>query len=177
MRPTEVLRQEHRFIEHTLGFLVRTLSRNGNGRDIDGESGQRIVCFLRNYLESFHQRKEEDHFLPRLAFHGVRPNTGIVGVLLYEHGRARVCLNRLYSAVLDDSSCADLPDRVKAYVRFMIRHMRMEEEILFWMADEILTPDEQEIVEDGFDVIDMRSKDLLREVPLPRRTLPFAAAH
>ncbi len=153
MNPTEILKHEHKIVLLVLNgaeSIAQTLNDGGNA---DIVTVNKMVDFFRNFTDRCHHSKEEKQLFPRLEQRGVTNQGGPIGVMLQEHelGRARVRAIADASVKIeagDKSGSAILAENLSAYVELLRAHINKEDNVLFAMADRVLTDaDKQELFE------------------------------
>jgi hemerythrin-like domain-containing protein len=143
MRPTEILSSEHRVIEQVLD-CVEALAR-GAQRELtfDARDALQAVEFLRKFADVCHHGKEEKHLFARLAERGFSANAGPVAVMLHEHEQGRALIRGMHAAA-EGGDAAAYATAALSYVALLRAHIQKEDSILFRMADQILSPEDQE---------------------------------
>ena len=144
-KATDVLKHEHRIIEKVLGAVEKLANSRGA---IPVEQWEKALDFIRNFADKCHHLKEEGLLFPALEEHGIPREGGPIGVMLMEHeeGRGYVrAMAEALSAAKQQPAAArpKLVGNAMAYVRLLKEHILKEDEILFNMADDVLTPEEQ----------------------------------
>lgn len=149
MKPTEVLKNEHRVIEQVLDCLEAMARQAENQGKLDGPAARKALDFFRNFADRYHHGKEEQHLFPAMEAKGFARDQGPTGVMLHEHELGRHLLGELASAV--DGAEAGRPEAIQRFVTHVIgyisllrEHIWKEDNRLFVMADRVLSPDEQE---------------------------------
>jgi len=148
-RPTEVLKHEHRLIERLLGVLEGVAARLERGEEISPEFLKQALEFIRTFADRCHHGKEEGSLFPLLEGHGVAREDGPLGVLLQEHERGREFVRALTEGVAgyeegDVKAKEDIIANARGYIRLLREHIRKEDEVLFPMADHLLSQGEQQ---------------------------------
>ncbi len=147
-KATEALKQDHRVIEKVLGAL-EWLNEHSGVHSM--ETWKKTVDFIRNFADRCHHLKEEKLFFPALEERGIPNEGGPIGMMLMEHEEGRGYV-RAMAAALDgwekgqEASQAVVIENARAYVRLLREHIQKENEILFHMADEVLTQGDQELL-------------------------------
>lgn len=143
---TDVLRQEHQTIKGALGFAEKIAAKMNRDEVTPSEGVQRLMEFIRLFVEPCHHSKEEKILFPLLEKKGIPVNGGPLGVMLMEHERARVLIEEMSAAAGNGLA----PDSAKRwmgaawdYSDLMFDHFYKEEEMLFKMADRVLNEEEQ----------------------------------
>lgn len=144
-RATDALKHDHRVIEKVLAVLER-LIENPAGTSI--ETWGKAVDFIRNFADKCHHLKEEKIFFPALEERGIPREGGPIGMMLMEHEEGRGYVKMMAAALAlakEDPEAAKttLVENATAYLRLLRQHISKEEEVLFEMADETLTAEEQ----------------------------------
>ncbi len=147
-KATEALKQDHRVIEKVLGAL-EWLQEHSGVHSL--ETWKNAVDFIRNFADRCHHLKEEKLFFPALEERGIPNEGGPIGMMLMEHEEGRGYV-RAMAGALDgwekgqEASQAVVIENARAYVRLLREHIQKEDEILFHMADEVLTQGDQELL-------------------------------
>lgn len=146
MTATEALRGDHEIIERVLRVMERSALRLESGRPLSPEVLSSAVDFLRNFGDQCHHAKEERQLFPRMIERGIGREAGPIGVMLHEHDLGRTYLQRLEQA-LDDGDDESTIEALHCYVGLLRTHLMKENEILFPLADGLLTgSDHDELV-------------------------------
>ncbi len=151
MRSTDVLREEHRQIKRMLRLLNCAADQVRAGGAVPVKLLAKGVAFLREYTDKSHHGKEEDLLFPRLMEKGL-PEGGPVTVMLTEHVSGREYVSQIDSALsavtgkdgeaLDSKVREDLASAVENYTSLLARHIQKENMILFNLADQMLSGEE-----------------------------------
>jgi hemerythrin-like domain-containing protein len=83
-RPTEMLEEEHHFIQKVVGAMAAVSERLEVGQEVDAETLQNIVEFMRTFADKCHHGKEETHLFPLLESRGVPVRGCPLAVLIQE---------------------------------------------------------------------------------------------
>ena len=153
MNPTEELMKEHRVIERMLVVVSKAADRLNAGQKVDRDVFVGAADFLKNFADRCHHGKEEKLLFVKMVERGVSGEVGPIAVMLREHedGRAHVRkIAELSSKEVDDRSRSELVNHVKAYANLLGQHIQKEDKILYPMADQLLTSDDQDELEKGF---------------------------
>ena len=146
MSPTEELRHEHQIILLVLqGAEKQAVLPEGPERGILNEM---IELFV-NFVDRCHHTKEERYLFPKMEEHGIPHENGPIGVMLHEHDQGR----RLVAAI-KEGLAGNKPPAIKKhlldYVQLLRSHINKENEVLFVMADKVLTAAEQQDLSKAF---------------------------
>ena len=144
-KATDALKHEHRIIEKVLAALQGFTESPGKARL---ENWGKAVDFIRNFADRCHHLKEEKIFFPALEKKGIARDGGPIGMMLTEHEEGRSYVRAITEALTDEGEGEELPkadlvENARAYLSLLRDHIRKEDEILFNMADEVLSSEEQ----------------------------------
>ena len=158
MKPTDTLRAEHRNILRILGCLEVTANAIRESNVVDVGDLRAMARFCREYADKCHHAKEESHLFPFLEKRGMPHQHGPIAVMLHEHEQGRAAVGAMLAAVESDSPD---PDALRAFMRaadtfvsLLREHIGKEDHILFPMADDVLSADDQAELECIFEQID-----------------------
>lgn len=155
MKAVAILMEEHRTIERVLAALDAAAQRLARGEPVRPGLFQDAAEFLATFADGIHHRKEEDVLFQSLAAGGWAPEDGPLAVMRHEHAEARGLIRDLREAVQrwEDGDPAAAP-RVASiagrYITLLQDHIAKEDEVLFPMADDALSPEEHARVLQGF---------------------------
>ena len=159
MYATNDLRTEHRAIERMLAVLEAAAQRLERGERVRPEVFRQAVDFVRNFADRCHHGKEEQNLFPRLEARGVPRQGGPIGVLLFEHDQGRAYVGTIAAAIdayeADGQSAAPvIAENARGYVDLLRQHIAKEDNVLFPMADRVLTAADQAELEQSFERIE-----------------------
>ena len=144
-KATEVLSDEHRVIERVLAVLQKLTTRPvENSLDC----WKKALDFFSHFADQCHHFKEEQVLFPAMEERGIPREGGPIGMMLMEHEEGRAYVRAMLSAIAlvetkNEVAKEILVDKAKAYLRLLKDHIQKEDEILFKIADDVISPDEQ----------------------------------
>ena len=155
MYATQELRDEHESILIMLSVLEHLAADLHDGKAVNVEHLDHIMNFLTTFVDRCHHGKEEELLFPALVSAGVPSEGGPIGVMLAEHsyGRARI---RAMTDALAQLHAGDTEGRpafehaTLGYVRLLREHITKENNVLFVLAEQRLSPAEHERLAEGF---------------------------
>ncbi len=155
MQLTEILSSEHRVIERVIAAMDVGADRLEAGEALRPDFFVDAARFIRNFADGYHHSKEEGGLFEAMARNGVPTEGGPIGMMLYEHDRAREYTAGLREAAqrwaAGDAGAADNVARyARAYGELLTRHIAKEDNILFPMAAHAIAPREEDAVLDVF---------------------------
>jgi hemerythrin-like domain-containing protein len=161
MFATDELRTEHRAIERMLAILEAAAQRIERGEGVRPDLFHQGVDFVRNFADRCHHAKEEENLFPRMEARGVPRDGGPIGVMLFEHEEGRAYIRAIAGAIeaygrgVDGSGVArTIAKNVHGYVDLLRHHIMKEDNVLFPMADRVLSAADQAELERRFEQIE-----------------------
>ena len=146
MTPTEELKHEHKVVLLVLeGAKGQAALPEGPESEIMSE----MIEFFVNFVDRCHHTKEEKHLFPKLEERGIRREGGPIGVMLLEHAQGRSLVAAMREGLAANDP-AGLRKNLLSYVSLMQSHISKENEVLFVMADNVLTEEEQQSLSTAF---------------------------
>lgn len=106
-----------------------------------------IVDIIRNFADGLHHAKEENIFFPFLATKGFSPGQGPVAVMLNEHVQGRNFVKGISDNIIllkdgDKTALVEIHRNMNAYSELLRNHIAKENNILFRMADRVISEPE-----------------------------------
>ena len=163
MKPTDNLIIEHREISELLN-IMSIIADNIKSKDVFYPNDvEEIIDYLIIILDKSHQDKEDEVFYPELIMSGVPNDKAPLSIVNYEHTLAKHYLNEISSCVVNckignDFSGDLLADSLTNYVIVIQNHIQREEEIVFPMANEVLSEEKQNEISQKFEDIEQKNK-------------------
>jgi hemerythrin-like domain-containing protein len=114
-----------------------------------------VVYLIRNYADGFHHGKEEKILFPALEVKGFSPHQGPVAVMLSEHVQGRNFVKEMaeYIALYKKNDIKALEKvfiNMTGYVNLLRNHISKENNILFRMADRVLSAEDHKTLLDRY---------------------------
>jgi hemerythrin-like domain-containing protein len=151
MHPTLVLMNEHRIIEQVLTALENEVSELDR-KPLRREFFDQALDFFSTFADGCHHMKEEQRLFPLLKERGIPEDGGPIGVMLHEHAEGRALLTAIRANL--DAAGIGAPAAISAvranaisYIQLLRQHIYKEDNILFRMAQTVLTPSDVACVE------------------------------
>lgn len=159
MKPTEVLKHEHQIVLAVVGGAeceARNIQATGK---VDTDKIAKIVDFLRVFVDKCHHSKEERQLFPKLVELGMPSDGGPIAVMLHEHTQGRAETAAIADALEkytggDASAAKTLAEHLLAYAELLRSHIDKEDNVLYVMADRILSDADQEELGKAFEAIE-----------------------
>ena len=151
--PTEELKQEHTFVLLVVEAMEREVAHIEAGGPVHADRVADMMEFTRKFTDGYHHYKEEEVLFPVLEERD-RGAAGQVSVLLSEHDAGREAvrgvLDSLPKADEDEAARTAVAENLKLYAFLLRLHINKEDTVLFPLADELLSDQEAELMEDEF---------------------------
>lgn len=150
-RATDNLIDDHTIIQEVMNIMERITTI----KTPDVEHLEFIVTFIREFADGCHHAKEEGLLFPKLVDKGIPKEFGPIGMMLREHEAGRNFVKGMADNV--DLYKSGKKEALKAvyqnmtgYVNLLRDHISKENNVLFRMADQVLSEDEQSILLNQF---------------------------
>ena len=155
MKPTSELSQEHQAILEMIRILAKMAERLEAGTPVDGGDLAAAVEFIRAFADKCHHAKEEGHLFPEMERAGIPRDRGPIAVMLAEHEEGRKRVAAMAAALRGAGkghrkAMAAFAAAARGYGELLTQHIFKEDRILYPMADNKLSPDQQASLEDCF---------------------------
>jgi len=150
---------EHRVIEVVLTGLERMAQRAKEDREVNQGMAANALEILRDFADKCHHAKEERNLFQLMAERGVPREGGPLGVMLHEHGQGRHHIETM-ARVLPGASRGDtealrvFAEHARSYARLLRQHIGKEDKILYPMAEQVLTAEDDERLMKAFEAIE-----------------------
>jgi hemerythrin-like domain-containing protein len=136
--------QDHKIILRALDILQSMSARVANDKPVATEDVQALLGFLRAFEDNYHQAKEESALFPELMRTSAG-NDARLRHMVFEHDQERSLVNGLEDA-LHTQRGTDFVHFANSLVNLIRTHIYKEDKILFPIADEALSPVQDECV-------------------------------
>ena len=126
---------------------------------VHADTVRQMADFLKNFVDRCHHTKEEKHLFAAMHAHGMPMTTGPLAVMLREHEQGRVHVRAIAEAVgktgiPSASSARKVKDELSTYAVLLRGHIDKEDNVLYPMADRLLTADEQNALMQAFERVE-----------------------
>jgi hemerythrin-like domain-containing protein len=147
IRATSILSGEHRVILQVLTALERMAALAMTNQAIPVAHARQALEVLRNFADHCHHGKEEDILFP--ALEAIQPGFGPSQVMRAEHVIGRAHIAAMGRAV-EAGDAAAFAREANGYVELLRQHIAKEDDILFRLADQMLSPAEDAALLDAY---------------------------
>jgi hemerythrin-like domain-containing protein len=156
MKATTILRNEHDAILKMLDGLDETARQLLAGGSVSPATRDGLLEFFQLFADRCHHGKEEELLFPLLERKGLPREGGPISVMLSEHDLGRDLIKEMAASSADcDKASHPARERwaraAERYSMLLREHILKENNVLFEMAEEMLTPDEQSALAADFE--------------------------
>jgi hemerythrin-like domain-containing protein len=118
-----------------------------------------VVYLIRNFADGLHHAKEEKMLFPLMIQKGFSDQQGPIAVMLHDHNEGRGYVKGIADNIEsykkgNTNALSDIFSNMKEYIDLLREHIGKENNVLFRMADNVLSADEQKMLLGQFINID-----------------------
>ncbi|MDK9699348.1 MAG: hemerythrin domain-containing protein [bacterium] len=157
MYATDELRHEHEIILHLIAALSSATEQLVAGKLINTADLADMVEAIRTFADNCHHGKEEDCLFPAMEAMGMSREMGPIGVMLHEHEMGRKFVRGMMNGLEDmkaGQSHQSFAENASGYVSLLASHIFKENNILFTMAEQSMSPAMHADLKEKFDSIE-----------------------
>jgi hemerythrin-like domain-containing protein len=157
---TEILRHEHDAVAKMLELTDELADRLDCGQPVSPDVLDKIIEFFRVFVDQCHHSKEEDLLFPLLEAKGMPRAGGPLAVMLAEHEQGRRLISEMihaaddYRLAVEGSGCR-WASSARGYTELLHAHLNKENNVLFVVAERVLTPEEQTSLAERFERLEV----------------------
>ena len=160
MSATAVLRKEHEAILRMLDATEQVARKLEDSAPVPPELLKGLLEFFQLFADRCHHGKEEDQLFPLLRQKGLPLEGGPIGVMLHEHTMGRSLIRLMAEATnayaAGDKAAGPLwAEAAAGYAGLLRSHIQKENNVLFVMAERLLSEEEQSQLAQAFDQIEI----------------------
>ena len=157
---TEILKKEHQAILKMLEATETVAERLKRGERVPFETLKSFQEFFQIFADQCHHGKEENIFFPLLEARGMPKGGGPLGVMLNEHDQGRALVQEMRQAADAygsgvEASGARWAQAAREYAALLRSHIAKEDQVLFPMAERLLSGSELEQVAEAFEKLEV----------------------
>lgn len=160
MKATKQLKDEHEGVLIMLKIIEKTIKNFSETKELQIDEFEKIIEFLKGFVDKCHHGKEEDILFPNLEKAGIKKYNGPIGIMLTEHqiGRGYIknmneALNEFKQDRWNDSN--KMIENAKKYIELLRNHVDKENNMLFNMADTALSAEKQDELFEEFEKLEI----------------------
>ena len=162
----ESMVQEHELIVEVLASLQAMTERLAAGEPVDRKDVADFGRFFRDFADKCHHGKEEDRLFVKMVESGFPQDSGPIAVMLSEHGAGRQEVRGLLaigtgSGPLSEAETAKVSDHAGQFVPLLYGHIQKENNILYPMAQNAISPEELDRLDESCEAFDQQIRSEL----------------
>ena len=118
------------------------------------EHFEKTVSLIKSYADGFHHAKEETLLFPMMVKKGYSIEQGPIAVMLHDHAEGRDYVKGMTEGISgykkgNEAALAKIYENMQGYIILLRNHIAKENNVLFRMADNALSEnDQQELLEE-----------------------------
>lgn len=152
---TQNLENDHVHILRLTDVMLAMVEK----QSVDTDHMELVLQLIGNFADGLHHTKEEEWLFPLLGEKGFSPEFGPVAVMLHEHEEGRGYVKAAKEAIRqfkngNADALQSVYENMSGYAYLLQGHIDKENNILFRMADQAFSNDEQQNLLDQFANID-----------------------
>lgn len=149
---TKDLENDHVHILHLIDVMEKMASLD----TVNVSDAEEVVDLIRNFADGLHHAKEESLLFPKMVEKGYSLQTGPVAVMLQDHEQGRVFVKGMVEGILqyksgNKESLPTIFENMMGYAQLLRHHIAKENNVLFRMADNVLSDNEQQVLLSEFE--------------------------
>ena len=145
MKATRLLMNEHKQILRALNILEQMASCVEQGQTVDPQDFEDILRFLKMFADEHHQCKEEAVLFPAMIDAAPEDQKLALNQMVFEHDQERSLVEGLEDA-LRTKKDKDFVYFAERLVHILRTHVYKEDHVLFDLADEIFSREQDDAV-------------------------------
>jgi hemerythrin-like domain-containing protein len=154
-----VLKKEHKVILSVLAVAEKEARAIEASGKIEGDKVEKMLEFFREFADHCHHAKEEKHLFTALQQRGMSANVGPIAVMLAEHQQGRHRIKAVNDALGkarsgDRAAMRQVRENLAAYAKLLKEHISKEDNVLYIMADKMLTAQDQKALSAAFEKVE-----------------------
>lgn len=150
---TKALTEEHEGIRRVLSLIRKAQEKFEEGQAIPDNFLPEVLDFIKTFADTCHHGKEEGVLFPLLEERGMPKEEGPIGMMLMEHDLGRSFVKEAADALQKGETKKAL-DNLSQYADLLWEHIDKENNILYPMGNEVLSPKDQDYLKKEFNKVE-----------------------
>lgn len=152
---TQNLENDHIHILRLTSIMLAMVEQ----KSAEADHFELVVDLIRNFADGLHHAKEEELLFPLLGEKGFSPELGPVAVMLMEHVQGRNFVKGVIAGIDEfrkgnNDAIKSIYENMSGYANLLQNHIAKENNVLFRMADQMFSADEQQTLIEQFAVVE-----------------------
>lgn len=163
MKNTDILIKEHDVIIRVLNVFEEEALNIKKNNIIQKEYILSMLDFFRDFADKLHHAKEEVHLFEMLITKGMERKDSPVESMFMEHEKGREHVRKIREFLLTENPSEiseKLNKEMNAFVNLLRDHIDKENNMIFIMADNFITQDDDTALAEIYTKIEEEQKDL-----------------
>ncbi len=175
---TQNLKNDHIYILRLTDIILAMVEN----KVVNTDHFELVINLIRNFADGTHHRKEENLLFPLMGEKGYSPENGPVAVMLHEHEEGRNYVKQASAGIQnfkkgDSGALLSVYENMSSYAYLLQDHIEKENNILFRMADQAFTDDEQQSLLVQFANVEKKAQAEFRKGGSIRKIAELAAIY
>jgi hemerythrin-like domain-containing protein len=154
---TKNLENDHVYILRLIDVMERMVLNNATNI----AHLEMVVNLIQQYADNFHHTKEDHLLFPLLVKKGFSNEVGPVAVMLNDHAVGRNFIKSMVAEIADfkngvESVLPEIYRNMLGYIDLLRSHIAKENNVLFRMADHMISVEDQEMLLQQFDEVELK---------------------
>lgn len=146
---------DHEYILRLIDVMEKMVQVKSNNTD----HFEKVVHVIKKYADGIHHAKEENLLFPRMAEKGFSLQQGPIAVMLFDHNQGRAYVKGMVEAITkfkegNPSSISNIYENMLGYSELLRNHIAKENNMLFRMADNVLTESDHQHLLSEFEKVE-----------------------
>jgi hemerythrin-like domain-containing protein len=155
---TQNLENDHVYILQLTDLMEQMVNKGAT----DINHLKSVVHIIKNYADGLHHKKEEDLLFPLFEHRSANGGCGPVGVMLMEHKQGREYVQGMVDNIMayekgDEAALKKVYQNMLGYADLLKNHIFKENNILFRMADNAFSENDQKMLLEQFNKIEIEA--------------------
>lgn len=164
MKATSNLENDH---VHILR-LIDVMEQVTRGTEANVDHLETIVELIRNFADGLHHAKEESLLFPKMVEKGFSFQQGPIAVMMHDHVEGRNYVKGMSDNIQlyktgNNSALSAIYKNMVGYIELLRAHIGKENNVLFKMADNALSTEEQQQLLQEFNKVEGSSRISINE--------------
>ena len=159
MTPTEILKHEHQVVLRVLDAAENEVASIEKDGTIHTPLVREMADFFRGFVDHCHHAKEERHLFELMHQRGMSLTSGPLAVMLHDHEQGRAYVRAIWEAIPgkgepDAAVMSKIGENLSGYASLLRAHIDKEDNMLYPMADRLLSRADQESLISAFEKVE-----------------------
>lgn len=159
MKATQQLKDEHQGVNLGLDILEEIARRLERKEKVNPDHLSQLLEFLQVFVDKCHHTKEEELLFPAMERAGIPKEGGPIGMMLLDHDEGRGYIKGLKEAIAeyqngDEEASSKISENALHYIDLLREHIGKEDNILYVIADEVISAEKQDELLAAFDRVE-----------------------